>query len=88
MLPYSDETAYENSLLVQNSGELALSSMRSVFLSLTANSRGIYMIIVKHQLKNKGNPNYQGNPLFCFILLLAYLRPFHFVLLFPFRYAI
>lgn len=60
MLPYSDETAFENSLLVQNSGELALSSMRSVFLSLTTNSRGIYMIIVKHQLKNKGNPNYQG----------------------------
>ncbi|KAM7364692.1 origin recognition complex subunit 2 [Cochliomyia hominivorax] len=62
MLPYSDETAFENSLLVQNSGELALSSMRSVFLSLTTNSRGIYMIIVKHQLKNKGNQNYQGMP--------------------------
>ncbi|XP_075145642.1 origin recognition complex subunit 2 [Haematobia irritans] len=62
MLPYTDETAFENSLLVQNSGELALSSMRSVFLSLTTNTRGIYMIIVKHQLKNKGNPNYQGMP--------------------------
>ncbi|XP_061400898.1 origin recognition complex subunit 2 [Musca vetustissima] len=62
MLPYTDETSFENSLLVQNSGELALSSMRSVFLSLTTNSRGIYMIIVKHQLKNKGNPNYQGMP--------------------------
>ncbi|XP_013105861.2 origin recognition complex subunit 2 [Stomoxys calcitrans] len=62
MLPYTDETAFENSLLVQNSGELALSSMRSVFLSLTTNSRGIYMLIVKHQLKNKGNPNYQGMP--------------------------
>ncbi|XP_046804243.1 origin recognition complex subunit 2 [Lucilia cuprina] len=60
MLPYSDETAFENSLLVQNSGDLALSSLRSVFLSLTTNSRGIYMIIVKHQLKNKGNANYQG----------------------------
>ncbi|XP_067615134.1 origin recognition complex subunit 2 [Eurosta solidaginis] len=60
MLPYSDETAFENSLLVQNSGELALSSMRSVFSSLTTNTRGIYMIIVKNQLKNKGNPNFQG----------------------------
>ncbi|CAD6991095.1 unnamed protein product [Ceratitis capitata] len=60
MLAYSDETAYENSLLVQNSGELALSSMRSVFSSLTTNTRGIYMIIVKNQLKNKGNPNFQG----------------------------
>ncbi|XP_023171405.2 origin recognition complex subunit 2 [Drosophila hydei] len=62
MLPYTDETAFENSLLVQNSGELALSSLRSVFSSLTSNSRGIYMLIVKFQLKNKGNANYQGMP--------------------------
>ncbi|EDW16888.1 origin recognition complex subunit 2 [Drosophila mojavensis] len=62
MLPYTDETAFENSLLVQNSGELALSSLRSVFSSLTTNSRGIYMLIVKYQLKNKGNANYQGMP--------------------------
>ncbi|XP_017026690.1 origin recognition complex subunit 2 [Drosophila kikkawai] len=62
MLPYTDETAFENSLLVQNSGELALSSMRSVFSSLTTNSRGIYMLIVKYQLKNKGNATYQGMP--------------------------
>ncbi|EDV94657.1 GH22255 [Drosophila grimshawi] len=62
MLPYTDETAFENSLLVQNSGELALSSMRSVFSSLTTNSRGIYMLIVKFQLQNKGNANYQGMP--------------------------
>lgn len=62
MLPYTDETAFENSLLVHNSGELALSSMRSVFSSLTTNSRGIYMLIVKFQLKNKGIANYQGMP--------------------------
>ncbi|KAH8383080.1 hypothetical protein KR009_006661 [Drosophila setifemur] len=62
MLPYTDETAFENSLLVQNSGELALSSLRSVFSSLTTNSRGIYMLIVKYQLKNKGNATYQGMP--------------------------
>nr|4XGC_B Chain B, Origin recognition complex subunit 2 [Drosophila melanogaster] len=62
MLPYTNETAFENSLLVQNSGELALSSMRSVFSSLTTNSRGIYMLIVKYQLKNKGNATYQGMP--------------------------
>lgn len=60
MLPYKDETAYENSMLVQNSGALALSSMKNVFLSLTTNGRGIYMIIVQSQLNNKGNPNYQG----------------------------
>uniref|UniRef100_A0A336K9E3 Origin recognition complex subunit 2 n=1 Tax=Culicoides sonorensis TaxID=179676 RepID=A0A336K9E3_CULSO len=60
MLPYKDETAYENSMLVQNSGALALSSMKNVFLSLTSNGRGIYMIIVQSQINNKGNPNYQG----------------------------
>ncbi|XP_037956271.1 origin recognition complex subunit 2-like [Teleopsis dalmanni] len=60
MLPYTNETAFENSLLIQNSGELALASLRSVFSSLTTNSRGIYMLIVKHQLQNKNNPNHQG----------------------------
>jgi origin recognition complex subunit 2 len=60
MLPYTAETAFENSLLIQNSGALALSSMKNVFLSLTSNSRGIYLLIVKHQMQNKGNPNYQG----------------------------
>ncbi|XP_055377459.1 origin recognition complex subunit 2 isoform X2 [Condylostylus longicornis] len=60
MLPYTDETAFENSLMIQNSDELALSSMRSVFLSLTTNSRGIYMLIVKHQLKHGKTANYQG----------------------------
>ncbi|XP_055643115.1 origin recognition complex subunit 2 [Toxorhynchites rutilus septentrionalis] len=60
MLPYSDETSFENSLLVQNSGGLALSSMKNVFQSLTTNSRGIFLAIVKHQLANGGNPQYQG----------------------------
>lgn len=60
MLPYKCETAYENSLLVQNSGELALSAMRNVFLSLTSNGRGVYLVIAKSQINNKGNANYQG----------------------------
>ncbi|XP_053681620.1 origin recognition complex subunit 2 [Sabethes cyaneus] len=60
MLPYSDETAFENSLLVQNSGALALSSMKNVFNSLTTNSRGIFLAIVRHQLANKDNPHYPG----------------------------
>uniref|UniRef100_A0A182QE57 Origin recognition complex subunit 2 n=1 Tax=Anopheles farauti TaxID=69004 RepID=A0A182QE57_9DIPT len=62
MLPYSVETAFENSLLVQNAGAPALSSMKSVFASLTSNARGIFMSIVKHQLKNGGhaNPHYTG----------------------------
>lgn len=60
MLPYSDETASENSLMVQNTGDLALSSMRNVFQSLNQNAKGIYVMIVKYQLQNKENPNYQG----------------------------
>ncbi|XP_053678125.1 origin recognition complex subunit 2 [Anopheles nili] len=62
MLPYTTETAFENSLLVQNAGALALSSMRSVVASLTSNARGIFMMIVQHQLANGGpaNPQHAG----------------------------
>lgn len=60
LLPYSNETAYENSILVQNSGALALSSLKNVFLSLTTNAKGIYQIIVAHQLAEKSNAHYQG----------------------------
>lgn len=59
-LSYIEETSFENSLLVQNSGALELSSMKSVFQSLTTNARGVYIILVKHQLKNSRNLNYQG----------------------------
>lgn len=59
-LPYSDETSFESSMMVQRTSNLALSSLRNVFLSLTTNSKGIYMIIVKHQLKNGNNQYYQG----------------------------
>lgn len=59
-LPYTEETAFENSLLVQNSGALELSSMKSVFQSLPTNARGIYVLIMKFQLKNAKNQNYQG----------------------------
>lgn len=34
--------------------------MKSVFQSLTKNARGIYILLVKYQLKSSGNPNYQG----------------------------
>lgn len=60
-LPYVDETAYDNSLMITNSGQLELSSLRSVFQSLTNNARGIYLLLVKYQLKNGSNAvNYQG----------------------------
>lgn len=59
-LPYFDETAFENSLLVQKTGALALSSLKNVFLSLTSNSKGIFMKIVEYQLENGKNQFYQG----------------------------
>lgn len=59
-LPYTEETAFEDSLMVQNSGALELSSMKSVFQSLTTNARGIYKLVVNYQLKNGSSPNYQG----------------------------
>lgn len=62
-LPYSDETVFENSLMKQNSGALELSSMKSVFQSLTNNARNIFILLVKHQLKNSGSPTYQGMPI-------------------------
>lgn len=65
LLPYGVETAFENSLLVQNAGALALSSMASVYASLTSNARGIFMAIVRHQLEQGGpaHPHYPGMPL-------------------------
>lgn len=61
MLPYKHETAFENSVFLQGSGELDLAAMNNVFRSLTTNARGIYMILVKNQLDNQKDSNYQGN---------------------------
>lgn len=59
-LPYVEETSFERSMMVQQSGTLALSSLRNVFLSLTTNSKSIYIIIAKHQIENAKNQFYQG----------------------------
>ncbi|XP_055007615.1 origin recognition complex subunit 2 isoform X2 [Boleophthalmus pectinirostris] len=57
---YTEETSYENSLLVQQTGALALSSLTHVLRSLTPNARGIFKLLVKFQLENKDNPSYTG----------------------------
>ncbi|XP_059200685.1 origin recognition complex subunit 2 [Centropristis striata] len=57
---YAEETSYENSLLVQQTGALALSSLTHVLRSLTPNARGIFELLVKFQLENKDNPSYTG----------------------------
>lgn len=62
-IPYSFETSFENSILVQNTGNLGLSALRNVFMSLTSNSKGIYLKIVQYQLE-KGNEQYYQGMLF------------------------
>ncbi|XP_047528677.1 origin recognition complex subunit 2 [Vanessa atalanta] len=61
-LPYVDETSYENSLMTQRSGALQLSSLKSVFQSLTSNAKGIFEIIIQYQLENQKQVHYQGLP--------------------------
>ncbi|NXN36405.1 ORC2 protein, partial [Rhinoptilus africanus] len=58
--PYVEETSYENSLLVQQSGSLALSSLTHVLRSLTLNARGIFRLLAQYQLENKDNASYPG----------------------------
>lgn len=58
--PYSEETSFESSMMVQRTETLALSSLKNVFLSLTSNSKSIYLILVKYQLEHGKNQYYQG----------------------------
>lgn len=51
--PYVEESSYEDSLLVQQSGKLRLNSLIHVLQSLTSNARGIFMLVAKHQLDKK-----------------------------------
>ncbi|KAJ8866725.1 hypothetical protein PR048_032586 [Dryococelus australis] len=60
LLPYMAETSFETSLLGQQTGSLALSSLRNVFRSLTNNAKEIFLLVVKHQLTNKSNASYTG----------------------------
>ena len=57
---YTEETSYENSLMVQQSGSLALSSLIHVLRSLTPNAKGIFRLLVDIQLENEDNSSYQG----------------------------
>lgn len=50
-LNYTDEIVYEGNLMLQHSGQLTLSSLRNVFNSLTKNSRGIFLVILRNQLE-------------------------------------
>nr|KAG5696566.1 hypothetical protein BaRGS_030434 [Batillaria attramentaria] len=54
--PYVAETSYENSLLVQQSGGLALRSLAHVMRSLTPNARKIFELLAQYQLDNADSP--------------------------------
>ena len=60
--PYMEETSYENSLMVKQSGTLALSGLRHVLQSLTPNAQGIFKLIVGHHLECGSQTGYQGFP--------------------------
>lgn len=74
MVPYTNETAFENSVFLQNSGELNLAAMNNVFQSLTTNARGIYMLLVESHMKNRKYANFQGRRARCTIIF-----QFHFI---------
>ena len=61
---YHEETSYENSLLVQQTGGLALSSLTHVMKSLTPNAKGIFLMLAEYQLENKDNSTYIGKKIF------------------------
>ncbi|XP_010615857.1 origin recognition complex subunit 2 isoform X2 [Fukomys damarensis] len=58
--PYTEETSYENSLLVKQSGALPLSALTHVLRSLTPNARGIFRLLTKYQLDKQEDPSYMG----------------------------
>ncbi|XP_046993211.1 origin recognition complex subunit 2 isoform X1 [Schistocerca americana] len=59
-LPYFTETSFECSVMVKNSGSLALSSLNNVFKALTTNARSIFLLIAQRHIENKDNSNFRG----------------------------
>ena len=55
---YSDETSIETSLMVKQTGAIALSSMTHVLRSLTPNARGIFKLLATFQ--QESGPDFQG----------------------------
>lgn len=94
MLPYENETAFENSVFLQNSSDMDLAAMNNVFQSLTTNARGIYKILVDAQITNQIDSNYSGTPFYFRQYLVFAICSFgfffccYFVLFIVHRYAI
>lgn len=60
--PYVNETAFESSLLIQQSGQLAFSALQNVFRSLTNNAKSIFLLIADYQKENRKDSHYNGMP--------------------------
>ena len=58
--PYLEETSYENSLMTQQAGTLALRSMINVFKSLTPNAKNIFILMAKYHMDHCDNQSYIG----------------------------
>ena len=59
---YTVETSYENSLLVQQSGVLAMSSLTHVLKSLPEKAQKIFVVLATHHLEHKEDSSYIGLP--------------------------
>ena len=57
---YSLETSYENSILVQQSGSLAMSSLTHVLKSLPEKAQKIFEVLAKYHLEHKKDPANMG----------------------------
>ena len=47
LMPYNDEIMFENSLMLNQTGNVQLSSMIHIFKSLTQNAKNIFLIMVQ-----------------------------------------
>lgn len=57
---YRIETSYENSMQMQQSENLAISSLRHVYLSLTPNAQGIFRLLAKSQMEKSDESSFSG----------------------------
>lgn len=61
-LPYTIETRFIESLMVNNTGSThALSGLNNFFKSLTSNAKRILLLLIKDRIENKSNTKYGGN---------------------------
>lgn len=58
--PYSSETSYENSILLQQSGALAMSSLTHVLQSLPERAQKIFELMATYHLEHKQDAAYAG----------------------------